>query len=54
MNQIVEEEKFKTDVTKHLGIKGELMFIARVGYIDKTPVPVSPRRSVEDFTQFVQ
>ena len=54
MNQIVEEEKFKSEVTKHLGIKGELMFIARVGYIDKTPVPVSPRRSVEDFTQFVQ
>jgi len=54
MNQIVEEDKYKNEVTKYLGIKNELMFVARVGYIDRTPVPVSPRRPVEDFTQFIQ
>ena len=54
MNQIVEEDKFNNEVTKHLGIKDKLMFVARVGYIDRSPVPVSPRRSVEDFAQFVQ
>jgi hypothetical protein len=54
MNQIVEEEKFKNEVTKHLGIKQELMFVARIGYINRSPTPVSPRRPVEDFAQFVQ
>ena len=54
MNQIVEEDKFKNEVTNHLGIKNELLFVARVGYIDRNPLPFSPRRPVEDFTQFVQ
>jgi hypothetical protein len=54
MNQIVEEIKFKNEVTKHLGISEELMFIARIGYIDCSQVPVSPRRAVDDFAQFVQ
>jgi len=53
MNQIVEEAKFKNEVAKHLGIKNELMFVARVGYIDRNPLPVSPRRPVEDFAQFI-
>ena len=54
MNQIVEEVKFKNEVTKHLGIKKELMFVARLGYVNASSVPVSPRRPVEDFAQFVQ
>jgi len=54
MNQIVEEEKIKNEVSKHLGIKQELMFVARIGYINRTPTPVSPRRPVEDFAQFIQ
>ena len=54
MNQIVEEDKFNNEVTKHLGIKDKLMFVARIGYIDRSQVPVSPRRPVEDFAQFVQ
>jgi len=54
MNQIVEEDKFKNEVSKHLGIKTELMFVARVGYVDMNPLPVSLRRPIEDFTQFVQ
>jgi hypothetical protein len=54
MNQIVEEDNFKNEVTGYLGIKKELMFVARVGYINGSAVPVSPRRSVKDFAQFVQ
>jgi len=53
MNQIVEEEKCRNEVIKGLGIKDELIFIARVGYIDRITVPVSPRRTVENFAQFV-
>jgi hypothetical protein len=53
MNQIVEEIKFKNEVTNYLGINQELMFIARIGYFDCSQVPVSPRRAVDDFAQFV-
>jgi len=54
MNQIVEEDNFKNEVIKHIGIKQELMFVARVGYIKGSVAPVSPRRPVEDFAQFIQ
>jgi len=52
MNQIIEEQNFKNEVTKSLGIQEELLFIARVGYVANTPAPVSPRRPVEAFTTF--
>lgn len=52
MNQIIEEHNFKNEVTKNLGIQEELLFIARVGYVAKTPAPVSPRRPAETFTTF--
>jgi hypothetical protein len=52
MNQIIEEQDFKNEVTKSLGIQEELLFIARVGYIANIPAPVSPRRPVETFTTF--
>jgi len=54
MNQIVEENRFKNEVTKYLGIKQEMLFVARIGYNDRNQVPVSPRRPVEYFTHFVQ
>jgi len=53
MNQIVEEQNYKTQVVKRLGIKDELVFVARVGYVSAIPAPVSPRRPVADFTQFI-
>lgn len=53
MNQAVEERNYKTQVVKRLGIKDELVFIARVGYVSAVPAPVSPRRSVADFTRFI-
>jgi len=52
MNQLVEEENFKKQVISHLGIDKDLLFVARIGYVDKVPVPVSPRRPVENFTTF--
>jgi len=53
MNQAVEERNYKTQVVKRLGIKDELVFVARVGYVSAIPTPVSPRRPVADFTQFI-
>lgn len=54
MNQIVEEEKFKKEVIKQLKINKEFQFVVRIGYVDKIPTPVSPRRPIEDFTRFNQ
>jgi len=54
MNQIVEEQNYKKQVVKQLGLKGELLFIARVGYVSEMPVPVSPRRPVDEFARFNQ
>lgn len=52
MNQAVEERNYKTQVVKRLGIKTELVFVARVGYVSVVPAPVSPRRPVDEFTHF--
>ena len=52
MNQIVEEEKFKKEVIRRLKINEEFQFVVRIGYVDKIPAPVSPRRPIEDFTHF--
>jgi len=52
MNQAVEELNYKTQVAKRLRIKTELVFVARVGYVSAIPAPVSPRRSVDEFTHF--
>jgi len=52
MNQAVEERNYKTQVVKRLGIKTELVFVARVGYVSVVPAPVSPRRPVDEFAHF--
>jgi len=52
MNQAIQETMLKKRVAKELGISDGLLFIARVGYVAKTPTPVSPRRPVEAFTTF--
>jgi hypothetical protein len=52
MNQAIQETILKKRVAKELGISDELLFIARVGYVAKTPTAVSPRRPVEAFTTF--
>lgn len=52
MNQLVEEQNFKKEVAAHLSLNGQLMFVARVGYVAKSLAPVSPRRPVEAFAKF--
>ena len=52
INQIIEEPNFKTIVTDYLNLNGQLMFVARVGYVTQNPAPVSPRRPVAEFSKF--
>jgi len=52
MNQIVEEPEFAGPVNRYLGYNGKIMFIARIGYVQNYPEPVSVRRAVEEFTEF--
>lgn len=52
MNQIVEEPGFENKANTFLDFKGRIMFIARIGYVDKYPEPVSVRRPVDSFTTF--
>jgi len=52
MNQIIEEIGFENEANTLFGIGERIAFIARIGYIDKYPEPVSVRRPVESFTTF--
>jgi hypothetical protein len=52
MNQIIEEYPVYKEVKDKLKLGKEIRFIARIGYVDKYPAPVSKRRSVESFTVF--
>lgn len=52
MNQVIEETGFGNEANTFLGLNGQIMFIARIGYVNDYPVPVSVRRPVESFTTF--
>ncbi len=52
MNQVIEETGFAKEANTDLGFKGQIMFIARIGYVKNYPAPVSVRRRVESFTTF--
>ena len=52
MNQIIEENDFEKSGNKFLGFNGEVTFVARIGYVNHYPVPVSVRRPVKSFTAF--
>lgn len=52
MNQVIEETGFENEANTFLGFGQRIAFIARVGYVDKYPEPVSVRRPVESFTTF--
>jgi hypothetical protein len=51
MNQIIEEQNFKEAVETKLSGKEHVQFIARLGYVNHYPEPVSVRRSVSAFCQ---
>jgi len=52
MNQITEEENYGKSTNKLLGFNGKIVFIARIGYVNIYPEPVSVRRPVESFATF--
>lgn len=52
MNQIIEETGSENEANTILDLSGKIMFIARIGYVESYPEPVSLRRSVESFTNF--
>jgi hypothetical protein len=49
MNQMIEEPQFEEESNKYLNINGKIQFVARIGYVDKYPQPVSVRRDIKDF-----
>jgi hypothetical protein len=46
MTQMLEEEPWKNQVAKELGLTGEVQFILRIGYLQSYPDPVSLRMPV--------
>lgn len=52
MNQVIEEAGFAKEANMNLGLNGQIMFIARIGYVKDYPAPVSVIRPVESFTNF--
>lgn len=52
MTQILEEAPYNTSLNSALGIRGEVQFILRTGYIMNYPDPVSLRRPVEKIVKF--
>ncbi|MBW8523758.1 nitroreductase family protein [Chryseobacterium chendengshani] len=49
MTQILEEEKTKTAVDNGIGIKENIQFLLRVGYVENYPEPVTLRRHINLF-----
>lgn len=52
MNQVIEEDEFENLLNNDLKLKGKIMFVARIGYVNNYPEPVSLRRPVESFCIF--
>ena len=51
MTQMLEEEPWKKQVAKELGLTGEVQWILRMGYLKSYPDPVSLRMPVSWFVQ---
>jgi hypothetical protein len=49
MTQILEEAPFNREIGPALGIRDNIQFVLRMGYLDRYPQPVSLRRPVERF-----
>jgi len=49
MNQIIEVPEIARQVNEKLSPNKEIRFVARIGYVDEYPAPVSKRRPVESF-----
>ncbi|NWF53587.1 MAG: nitroreductase [Syntrophaceae bacterium] len=51
MTQMLEEEPWKKQTAKELGLTGEVQWILRIGYLKSYPDPVSLRMPVSRFVQ---
>lgn len=52
MNQIIEVSPVYKEVNEKMVSDRKITFVARIGYVNEYPEPVSKRRSVESFTVF--
>lgn len=51
MTQIIEEAAFNKILNSSIGIKDPIQFILRTGYLKNYPIPVTLRRSIDQFIQ---
>jgi hypothetical protein len=51
MTQMLEEDPWKKEISKNLGVTGKVQFILRMGYLESYPDPVSLRMPVSWFVQ---
>lgn len=49
MSQALEEAPWRDGLATALGLSGRIQFLVRVGYVDRYPEPVSPRRALDSF-----
>jgi len=52
MNQLIEVPQIEAEVNEKLVMGRKIRFVARIGYVNDYPAPVSKRRSVENFSIF--
>ena len=52
MNQLIEVPGIEKEVNDKLALGRNIRFVARIGYVNDYPAPVSKRRPVESFTTF--
>jgi hypothetical protein len=49
MTQMLEEEPWRKQITKELGLTGQVQWILRIRYLNSYPEPVSLRIPVSQF-----
>lgn len=49
MSQALEEAPWRDGLAAALGLPRPIQFLVRVGYVDRYPEPVSPRRALASF-----
>jgi hypothetical protein len=48
---MLEEERWRPQVAREVGAGGPPQAVLRIGYVDATPPPVSPRRPLSSFVR---
>ena len=51
MTQMLEEEPWRKQIAKEIGLTGEVQWILRIGYVNSYPDPVSLRRPLSWFVE---